>query len=246
MPVSLSNVGLNTLLHAGSGQALTVNVAGTNNYNPAAKTVHIDVGKATPAINWVNPAAITYGVAISGAQLNATATHPVDGGPLSGASLAGSFAYTPTAGVVLPVGNNTLSVTFTPANMADYTTETRAVMQRVNYGVCLLYDQTKAARSGSTIPIKLGLCGASGANLSSSGIVLTAIGTRLVSPDAWGEVEDAGNANPDMNFRFTMFDPATPGYIFNLQTKGLPTGVYQLGFHVGSDASIYTVQFQIK
>lgn len=49
-----------------------------------------------------------------------------------------------------------------------------------------------------------------------------------------------------MNFRFTMFDPATPGYIFNLKTTGLATGVYQLGFYVGSDPTVYTVQFQIK
>lgn len=61
-----------------------------------------------------------------------------------------------------------------------------------------------------------------------------------------GDAEDAGHANPDMNFRFTMFDPATSGYIFNLQTKGLATGIYQLAFHVGSDPTVYTVQFQIR
>lgn len=49
-----------------------------------------------------------------------------------------------------------------------------------------------------------------------------------------------------MNFRFTTFDTATPGYIFNLQTKGLATGVYHLGFYIGSDPTIYTVQFQIR
>jgi len=65
-------------------------------------------------------------------------------------------------------------------------------VNKVSYGVCALYDQTKAHRSGSTIPVKLQLCDASGANLSAQNIVLKAMGTRLISPDAWGEVEDAG------------------------------------------------------
>ena len=50
-----------------------------------------------------NPAAITYGTALSATQLNATANVP------------GSVVYSPPSGTVLPVGaNQTLSVTFTP------------------------------------------------------------------------------------------------------------------------------------
>ena len=48
--------------------------------------------------------------ALSAAQLNATASVP------------GKFAYTPAAGTVLPAGAQTLSVTFTPTDAADYTT----------------------------------------------------------------------------------------------------------------------------
>lgn len=235
-----------TVLSAGNAQALKVDAAATQNYKAASKTVHLDVAKATPVVNWNTPAAITYGTALSAMQLNATAAHPTVSGPLSGTAVAGAFAYTPAAGAVLPVGNNTLTVTFTPTDAADYTTATKSVIQRVNYGVCALYDQTKAAKSGSIIPVKLQLCNAAGANQSSSSIVVHAIGTRLVSPNAWGAVEDAGNANPDMDFRFTMFDPSTGGYIFNLQTKGLTTGTYQLSFTVGGDPAIYTVQFQIR
>lgn len=234
------------VLHAGTHQPLTVNAAATNNYNAASKTVYIDELKAVPVINWATPAAITYGVVLSAAQLNATATHPSDGGPLSGANVPGTFAYVPAAGAVLPVGNNILSVTFIPANASDYTASSAAVVQRVNYGVCVLYDQTKASKSGSTIPIKLQLCNAAGVNQSSPAVTVTAVGVRLVSPNAWGGVEAAGRSNPDMNFRYTMFDPNTGGYIFNLQTKGLTTGVYQLGFTVGGDPNVYIVQFQIK
>ncbi len=140
----------------------------------------------------------------------------------------------------------TVSVRVTDGGGLSATASAIVNVNDLGYRVCALYDQTKAHRSGSTVPVKLKLCDESGANLSAPNVVLTAVGTRLVSPDAWGEVEDAGQANADTNFRFTMFDPATPGYIFNLQTKGLATGVYQLGFHVGADPAVYTVQFQIR
>src|SRR5205823_2686496 len=56
------------------------------------------------------------GTALSATQLNATA------------SAAGTFAYTPAAGVVLNAGTaQTLSVTFTPTDAANYAPATRTV-----------------------------------------------------------------------------------------------------------------------
>jgi len=83
-----------------------------------AKTV-FTISKATPAITWATPAAITYGTALSGTQLNATT------------SVAGTFAYTPTAGTVLGAGSRTLSVTFTPTDTTDYTSATATVTLQV-------------------------------------------------------------------------------------------------------------------
>ena len=71
----------------------------------------ITVPKATPAITWPTPAAIIYGTALSATQLNATE-------PRS----PGTFVYTPAAGTVLDAGAaQTLSVTFTPTDAANYT-----------------------------------------------------------------------------------------------------------------------------
>ena len=75
--------------------------------------------KAVPAISWATPAAITYGTALSSAQLDATST------------VAGSFAYTPSSGTVLPAGMQTLSVTFTPSDTIDYATTTASVQLTV-------------------------------------------------------------------------------------------------------------------
>src|SRR4029077_20557007 len=70
----------------------------------------------TTQVVWNNPANITYGTALSGTHLNATA------------NVAGTFVYTPASGTVLNAGNNqTLSVTFTPTNTAEYDTVTATV-----------------------------------------------------------------------------------------------------------------------
>ena len=114
------------------------------------------------------------------------------------------------------------------------------------FNICLLYDPTRAHRSGSTIPIKLQLCD-TGGNLSSSNIALTALSVQLVSSTASGSVEDSGSANPDSNFRYDASLGGTGGYIFNLSTRGLATGTYNLNFKVvGGDPTIYTAPFQVR
>jgi hypothetical protein len=82
----------------------------TKDVATAQATVSLTVAKATPIITWPTPAAISYGNPLSGVQLNATALVP------------GTFVYTPAAGTVLTAGTQTLSVTFTPKDTADYTT----------------------------------------------------------------------------------------------------------------------------
>ncbi len=74
----------------------------------------LTVNPLVPVIEWFAPPAITYGTALSSAQLNATANVP------------GTFVYAPAAGTVLGAGTQTLSVTFTPTDTADYATATAA------------------------------------------------------------------------------------------------------------------------
>ncbi len=89
-------------------------------YTTATATVTLTVNKATPTITWATPGAITYGTALSGAQLDATA------------NVAGSFVYTPAAGATPSGGQQTLSVIFTPTDSTDYTTATASVTLTVN------------------------------------------------------------------------------------------------------------------
>ena len=102
-----------TALNAGTHElSVTFTPADSDNYSSASANVSIVVAKAAPAITWANPAGITYGTALSGTQLNATA------------NVNGTFVYSPAAGTVLGAGAQTLSVTFTPDDAANYATAT--------------------------------------------------------------------------------------------------------------------------
>ena len=135
----------------------------------------------------------------------------------------------------------------TPGGLAspNYTITFADGTLTITYNVCLLYDPNKAQKSGSTIPVKLKLCDVNGQNVSSPETFVTALSVVLASNNAPGQLEDAGNANPDDNFRFTNFEGAG-GYIFNLKTTGLVTGTYNLSFKAGNDAVIHVAPFQIR
>ena len=102
-----------------------------------------DKGIATvPAtLTWQTPAAIIYGTAFSGSQLNATA------------NVSGTFVYTPAAGAVLNAGNaQVLSVTFTPDDLANYATATATVLIDVSRAPLTITAQNKTKVYGDALP----------------------------------------------------------------------------------------------
>lgn len=121
-----------------------------------------------------------------------------------------------------------------------------SVNYSVAYNICALYDQTHSVKSGATIPIKLELCDSNGADQSASAIVVHATGVAMASTNASETLQDAGNANADDDFRFDSTLGTTGGYIFNLSTKGYPTGSFKLQFTAGGDPTIHITQFQVK
>ena len=130
---------LGTVLSAESQTlSVTLTPTDTTDYATATQMVTLTVNKATPAVSWPTPAAISYGTALSATQLNATAKVP------------GTFVYTPAAGTVLGVGSQTLSVTFTPTDSADYTTATQTVTLTVGTATPAISWTTPAAISYGT------------------------------------------------------------------------------------------------
>src|SRR5208282_5027971 len=64
-----------TVLHAGSGQTLSVSFtpSDSTDYTTATGSTTIHVNQATPSITWSTPSSITYGTALSATQLDASA-----------------------------------------------------------------------------------------------------------------------------------------------------------------------------
>lgn len=113
---------------------------------------------------------------------------------------------------------------------------TCTVTYGVLYRICVLKSDDEA-QDGKTIPIKLRICSASGANLSSASIPLTA----TAIDDGPPLPNDSGSSNNGFLFRFTG-----GSYTYNLQTKTLAPGPHTMSFVVGSDPDVYKVAFSIK
>ncbi len=90
------------------------------NYSATAATGTLILNPATPTITWANPADIVYGTPLGPVQLDATS------------SVAGTFGYTQTTGIVLNAGAaQELSATFTPIDTVDYNSVTTTVTLNV-------------------------------------------------------------------------------------------------------------------
>lgn len=98
-------------------------------------------GLNRPLIAWNTPANITYGTALDGTRLNATA--PV----------AGSFSYAPPAGTVLHASNaQVLTVVFTPSDTASYLPATTNVLINVLPAPLTITADDKSKVYGAVLP----------------------------------------------------------------------------------------------
>jgi len=187
-------------------QTLSVQFIPTDNagYNTAGATVSLTITKESPAISWSAPSPIGHGTPLSAAQLNAMASVP------------GTFTYRPATGEVLPAGTQTLSVTFTPTNAADYTPGEASVQLTVTKG-------TPAIRWSKPAPITYGTpLGAAQLNATApvpgkfayipgAGAVLAA-GTH--TPSVIFTPDDATNYNPVQAAVSLTVTKATPTIVW--------------------------------
>ena len=239
-----------TLLNAGASQPLLASFTpnDTANYNATSKNVQINVLKATPAFSNLSSPTISFGTAttILSGKINFGSFVPTGNVAITlnsvtqNAAIQGDGSFSSTfATNSLPPG--AYSIGYSYAGDGNFNSASGSGTLTVGYVIVALYDQTKVHQSGSTIPIKLAITDVNGNNLSSASTAVTAVGISLVSTTVYGPVTDSGNSNPDNNFRFVG-----DSYIFNLQSTGLATGIYNLYFTVGSDPTLHSVQFQIR
>jgi hypothetical protein len=141
---------------------------------PVAQTFAVNPEATT--VTWSNPAAITYGTALSAKQLNATAT------PVS----TGTYAYTPASGTVLNAGTQTLSVQFTP-NKSLYATSTGSATLQVNQASQKITFTQKAptsAQYGSSFTVVATAGSGSAVVFTSSGVCTNAGATFTMGNSA--------------------------------------------------------------
>ena len=204
LTVSFTYNGLSTA-PTNAGSYTAVGTISDPTYQGSA-TGTLVISKATPTITWSNPFDITYGTALSGTQLNATA------------SVSGTFAYSPAAGTVLKAGSGqALSVTFTPTDATDYSSASKSVAINVIAltTTCSItaanktYDGTTAA-TVSNYSLS-GVLGTDIVNCSASGTVtfadkkvgtgktVTATGLKLGGKDAGNYVLSSTSATATAN-----------------------------------------------
>jgi hypothetical protein len=238
--------------------------------NTAAASFTITVLKMTPLITWNVPADITYGTALSGAELNATA------------NVTGSFVYTPPAGTVLNAGaGQTLSGVFTPADGATYTTATMnsnitvlkaiptttwAAPGAITYGTVLTGAQLSATANvpgsfaytpGNGVVLDAGMRTLSAiftptdvtnyASVTATTEVLVA--TAALAVTAASHTKTYGAANPTLTVSYSGFvngDTATslaiPALVTTAATTSSPVGTYPITAS-GAVSANYTISY---
>ena len=185
-----------TVLATG-GQTLTVAFTPTDavDYTTASASVTLTVSAAAPVISWVGPGPITYGTALTSAQLNATASY-------GGNPVAGTFAYNPGSGAFLAAGLQTLSVTFTPADTADFATVAGSTTIAVNQATpAIVWAPPASITFGTAL---------SGTQLNAMAVGngVTVIGTYIYTPPG-GTVLNGGPQSLGVSFVST--DPNYTG-----------------------------------
>jgi CSLREA domain-containing protein len=110
----------------------------TTDYSTAKQSETLIINKGTPVIVWAAPASISYGTALSGAQLDAES------------AVNGTFSYTPPSGTVLKAGLYTLAATLNPTSTTDYNSAMATVPLTVNKATPLVTWAAPAAISYGT------------------------------------------------------------------------------------------------
>jgi CSLREA domain-containing protein len=119
-------------------------------FQGSSDTLNLNVIQAMPTLS-INPVNITYGTALDNGQLTSdTASWTVVGIPVT---VMGTFTYNSPAGTVLNAGaQQSVTVTFTPNDTTDYTTETGSVTVNVAQAHLSVMADNKSRTFGTANP----------------------------------------------------------------------------------------------
>jgi hypothetical protein len=139
--------------------------------NQGSTALSITVLKLVPQMVWAAPAAITYGAALTSAQLDAQAVW-------NGSPVPGTLVYNPPLNTLLgPGSNQVLSVTFTPSDTATYASATATALINVQRAPLSVTAASAAKTYGQTLDF-------AGTEFSASGLVNGDVVTRATLSSA--------------------------------------------------------------
>ncbi|MBV9625748.1 MAG: choice-of-anchor D domain-containing protein [Acidobacteria bacterium] len=221
----VSGVSYSALSNGGHNFAVEATDTAGNVSTPASYTWTINsTPQQTPTITWAAPAAIPYGTPLSATQLNAIA------------NVAGNFLYTPGLGAVLPIGMQSLSVTFTPTDTTNYTTAKATVSITVNQATPVITWATPVAITYGT-PLS-----ATQLNASSS------VPGNFVYTPAAGTVLPAGSQTLSVGFTptdTTDYTTAKGAVILSVNKAGSSTAITANTPNPSSIGQSVTVSFKV-
>ena len=158
-------------------------------------------GSASPALTWANPADITYGTALSGTQLNATATY-------NSTNVPGTFTYSSPSGTFLTAGSNqTLSVTFTPGNTNNFLPVTTSVALTVLPAPLTITANDTNKIYGATLPtLTASYSGFVNGDTASSLTTPVSLGTTASASSSVGVYTITASGAAGANYTITQVD----------------------------------------
>jgi hypothetical protein len=238
---------------SGSPYTITYSYAGQNNYAGVTDTSKsLTVTQATTTLSNLSSPTVVIGTTsttVSG-KLGSNSVLPVgqsvtvtllgsNGSVTSGSGVIGSdgsfSASLNTA--ALPAGSYTIQYSY--AGDANFQGSSGTATLQVTYAVKNLFPLSRPIHAGAALPVILQVNDASGNNLSSAGLTVTAV--SLIGPN--GQIytpQPKGRANPGNVFRHVG-----PDYVYILNTRDLPAGTYTLLVKVGNDPVLHAVTFTV-
>ena len=201
-----------TVATAGTdSESVTFTPTDTTDYNPVTGSVNVVVSKATPTIIWPAASGITYGQTLASSTLTG-------GSALNGATaVTGTFAFTtPTTSPT--AGTDSESVTFTPADTADYNSVTGSVNVVVSKATPTITWPTASTISYSQTLASSTLTGGSAHNGSTTVTGAFAFTTPTTAPPVGTNAQSVTFTPTDT----TNYNPVT-GTVNVTVTKATPT-----------------------
>jgi len=109
-----------------------------------------------------------------------------------------------------------------------------------------LYAGDASVRTGEKFPVRLQILGDGGHDISSPLLIVHAVGVSSAADPSASVKPLPGDPGVSQTFTYDARVGDSGGYRFDVDTTGLPPGIYSLHYRVGADTDTHVVPFRVK